>query len=160
MSQTDTSLATAANQTQPAFRPRVTVAVVVEQHGRYLLVEELIGGKPVYNQPAGHLDPDESLIQAACRETMEETGCAVEPYALVGIYQLNVRGRHFVRFTFAARLLEQFPDHPLDAGILRAVWLSREELEQSRRLRSSMVLRSIDDFQKGRRIDLDLLAYL
>ena len=158
MSQNTPAPSTAARN--PGFRPRVTVAVVVEDQGRYLLVEELIGGKPVYNQPAGHLDPDESLIDAACRETLEETGCEVEPYALVGIYQLDVRGRHFVRFTFAARLLRQHADRELDDGILRAVWLDRESLAASGRLRSSMVLRSIDDFQSGRRIDLDLLAHL
>ena len=160
MSETNTSAATVLSRSQSVFRPRVTVAAVVEHQGRFLLVEELIGGKPVFNQPAGHLDPNESLVEAARRETMEETGCEVEPYALVGIYQLNVRGRHFVRFSFAARLIAQHPDRDLDEGILRAVWLDREEIAQTRRLRSSMVLRSIDDYRSGRRIALDLLAHL
>ncbi len=151
---------TPEGRSQPVFKPRVTVATVVEDKGRFLLVEELIGGKPVFNQPAGHLDPDETLIEAARRETMEETGCEVEPYALVGVYQMNVRGRHFVRFAFAARLIAHYPERSLDDGILRAVWLDRDEIGKSHRLRSAMVLRSIDDYRAGRRVALDLLAHL
>lgn len=160
MSDSHLSPAAQASRSNPSFKPRVTVAVVVEQQGRYLLVEELIGGKPVFNQPAGHLDPDETLVDAAKRETMEETGCEVHPYALVGIYQLNVRGRHFVRFTFAAKLVREHSERELDVGILRAAWLTRDEIAQTERLRSDMVLRSIDDYLSGRRVDLDLLAHL
>lgn len=153
-------IATPKRSSETIFRPRVTVAAVVEQDGRYLLVEELIRGKPVYNQPAGHLDPDESLIDAARRETLEETAYEVEPYALIGVYQLDVRDRHFVRFSFAARVRAHHPQRQLDTGILRAVWLSREELVASHRLRSSMVLRSIDDYQRGQHAGLELLTRL
>jgi len=160
LSDSTTSPAANVSRSNSTFKPRVTVATVVERDGRYLLVEELIGGKPVFNQPAGHLDPNETLVEAAKRETLEETGCDVEPYALVGIYQLDVRGRHFVRFTFAAKLITERADRDLDVGILRAVWLTRDEIAQTQRLRSEMVLRSIDDYLGGRRVELDLLAHL
>lgn len=143
-----------------SFLPRVTVGCVVEQDGRYLLVEELIGGRLVLNQPAGHLDPGESLIDAARRETLEETGYSVEPEALVGVYQLDVRQRHFVRFSFAARVTGHDPQRELDVGIRRALWLSRDEIAGRRNLRSAMVLRSIDDYRIGRRIPLDLFSHL
>lgn len=143
-----------------SFLPRVTVGCVIEQDGRFLLVEELIGGRLVLNQPAGHLDPGESLIEAARRETLEETGYSVEPSALVGVYQLDVRQRHFVRFSFAARVIAHDPQRELDVGIRRALWLSRDEIAARGNLRSAMVLRSIDDYLGGRRIPLDLFSHL
>jgi 8-oxo-dGTP pyrophosphatase MutT (NUDIX family) len=142
------------------FVPRVTVGCVIEQDSRFLLVEELIGGRLVLNQPAGHLDPGESLIEAARRETLEETGYSVEPWALVGVYQLDVRQRHFVRFSFAAKVLAHDPERELDVGIRRALWLSRDEIAARANLRTSMVLRSIDDYLQGHRAPLELLSHL
>ncbi len=143
-----------------SFLPRVTVGCVIEQDGRFLLVEESIGGRLVLNQPAGHLDPDESLIEAARRETLEETGYSVEPWALIGVYQLDVRHRHFVRFSFAAKVLAHDPQRTLDVGIRRALWLSRDEIAARGNLRTAMVLRSIDDYLGGRRVPLELFSRL
>ena len=142
------------------FFPRVTVGCVIEQDDRFLLVQESIGGRLVLNQPAGHLDPGESLIEAARRETLEETGYSVEPWALVGVYQLDVRQRHFVRFSFAARVIAHDPERELDVGIRQALWLSRAEIAGRSDLRSAMVLRSIDDYLAGRRAPLELFGHL
>lgn len=143
--------------------PRVTVATVVPRDGRFLLVEETVHGRTVINQPAGHLEPDETLQAAAIRETLEETGWHVELECLVGIQQWTSTqsGSQFVRFTFAARALEHDPSLPLDEGILRALWLSREEISAAgERLRSPLILSSIDDWLGGRRLPLDSICRL
>lgn len=142
------------------FLPRVTVASIVERDGCFLLVEEQVGGRLVLNQPAGHLDAGESLIEAAARETLEETGFHVEPWALVGVYQLDQRQRHFVRFAFAARVTGHEPERELDVGIVRALWLDREQIAASDNLRSSLVLQAVDDYLSGQRAPLALLRHL
>lgn len=146
--------------TAASRRPVVTVATVVEREGRFLFVEERIRGVLVLNQPAGHLDPGEDLVDAAARETLEETGWQVEPTALVGIHQWRspADGSEFVRFCFAARPLSHDPARPLDAGIERAVWLDRGEAErQTAAPRSPLVLRAVDDYLAGARWPLGLL---
>lgn len=143
--------------------PRVTVATVVPRDGRFLLVEETVHGRAVINQPAGHLEPDETLQAAAVRETLEETGWHVELECLVGIQQWasSTSGSQFVRFTFAARPLKHDPALPLDNGILRAIWLDREEIAAAgNRLRSPLILSSIDDWLGGRRLPLDSISRL
>jgi ADP-ribose pyrophosphatase YjhB (NUDIX family) len=143
--------------------PRVTVATVVPLDGRYLLVEESVHGRIVLNQPAGHLEPDESLQAAALRETREETGWDVELECLLGIQQWisSDSGTQFVRFTFGARPLHHDPSRSLDNGILRALWLSRDEIVAAgERLRSPLILHSIDDWLAGRRLPLDSIRQL
>jgi 8-oxo-dGTP pyrophosphatase MutT (NUDIX family) len=148
------------------WRPDVTVATVVVRDGRLLLVEEYAGGDAlVLNQPAGHLEPDESLLQAAVRETREETGWDVAPTAFIGAYQWQVpegdganAGKHYLRFAFAAEAVRHDPSAELDAGIERALWLTPEELQAERaRWRSPMVWRVAADFLAGRRHPLSLL---
>ncbi|WP_182529146.1 NUDIX hydrolase [Dokdonella fugitiva] len=142
---------------EDVWRPHVTVATVVPREGRFLLVEEDVRGRTVLNQPAGHLEPDESLLDAAVRETLEETGWDVALTCLLGVQQWrSPSGSQFVRFTFGADALRHEAGRPLDAGILRALWLSREEIAaDAARLRSPMVLASIDDWLGGRRLPLD-----
>lgn len=138
-----------------SFFPRVTVATVVEHQGRFLFVEEMIKGQVVLNQPAGHLDPGESLTEAAIRETLEETAWTVELTGLIGIYQYDAGDRHFVRTTFAARTLAHDARRRLDRGILRALWLTREELlGHATPHRSPMVRRCLDDFLSGQLLPL------
>ena len=141
------------------WRPHVTVATVVARGDRYLLVEEDVRGSIVLNQPAGHLDPDETLQAAAVRETLEETGWDVALTCLLGVQQWRSQsGRQFVRFTFAADALRHDPARALDTGILRAIWLSRDEIAAAgSRLRSPMVLASIDDWLAGLRLPLDAI---
>lgn len=143
------------------WSPRVTVAAVVERRNRFLMVEETSGGRLVLNQPAGHLEDDESLIEAVFRETLEETAWHVRPDAVIGIYLWRhpIKQLTFLRIAFAATTLQHDPDMILDTGIERALWLSRGDLlAQQQRLRSPLVLRTLDDYLSGRRYPLELVA--
>lgn len=145
------------------WTPRLTVATIIERDGRFLLVEEYADGDDlVYNQPAGHLDEHETLAAAAIRETLEETAWEVEVNAIVGVYYwTHPKGETFVRTCFAGTALHHHPDQPLDQGIQRAVWLTREEIALlGPRLRSPMVLRCVDDYLAGKRYLLELFNYL
>lgn len=141
--------------------PRLTVATVVPDGERFLFVEERIRGALVVNQPAGHLEPDETLTDAAVRETWEETGWRVEVTGLLAVYHWPTPPdrRPVLRFTFVARPLSHDPAQPLDAGIERALWLQRDELEHGGfRPRSPLVMRSVDDYLGGQRAPLSLLT--
>ncbi|MBN6150128.1 NUDIX hydrolase [Xanthomonas sp. AmX2] len=141
------------------WQPDVTVATVVVRDGRLLQVEEAIAGKLVLNQPAGHLEPDESLLQAALRETLEETGWQVRLTAFIGAYQWKAdNGRHYLRFAFAGEPLAHDPLRPLDEGIVQALWMTPAELQAAgERLRSPLVWQVVADFLAGRRYPLDLV---
>lgn len=152
----------------PAARwaPRTTVAAVVtDAQGRYLMVEEHTPRGLRLNNPAGHLEPGESLLDAVVREVREETGRAFTPEALVGIYLARVEAPGagladaYLRFTFCGRVGEPEPGCVLDAPIVRTLWASRAELAaEPLRLRSPMVMRSLDDHAAGCRFDLAVLG--
>ena len=145
------------------WQPDVTVATVVVSDGRLLVVEEAVAGKRVINQPAGHLEPDESLAEAALRETREETGWDVQLTGFVGAYQWKApeSGRHYLRFAFAAEPVAHDPSRTLDEGIVRAVWMTPSELQAAHdRHRSPLVWQVVADFLGGRRFPLDLLQHL
>ncbi|KAF1056720.1 MAG: Phosphatase NudJ [Pseudomonas delhiensis] len=140
--------------------PHVTVATIVEDQGRFLFVEEIASGAQVLNQPAGHLEADESLIEAALRETLEETGWDVEITALTGIYLYTApsNGVTYQRVCFAARPLKHDPQRPLDDGIIGPKWLTREELQACQgQWRSHLVARCVDDYLSGERYPLGLI---
>lgn len=142
------------------WHPHITVATIVEQNGRFLLVEESQAGQQVLNQPAGHLEPDESLQQAAIRETLEETGWEVELTAVVGIYLYTApaNGVTYQRICFAARPVLHHPQRPLDNDITATHWLSREEVfAEPKHWRSELVPRCIDDYLAGPLYSLDIL---
>jgi 8-oxo-dGTP pyrophosphatase MutT (NUDIX family) len=146
-----------------SWSPHVVVAAVVEREGRFLLVEEYAGEQLVLNQPAGHWEEGETLIEGTCRETLEETGWDIEPTDLLGIYHYQPPQLDycFLRFAFAARALRHHPRRALDQGIVRALWLTRDEILRERaRHRSPMLLRCIDDYLAGRRYPLSMLAHL
>ena len=129
---------------------------------------EIAGGRLVINQPAGHLEPDESLVDAALRETREETGWDVRLTAFVGAYQWKAPqqedgagGRHYLRFAFAAEPVRHDPARRLDEGIVQALWMSPAELQaRSPEHRSPLVWRVVEDFLAGRRFPLHALAHL
>jgi 8-oxo-dGTP pyrophosphatase MutT (NUDIX family) len=147
--------------TMERFAPRVTVATLVERDGRFLFVEERIAGKMVINQPAGHLDAHESLVSAAARETLEETGWIVRVDALVAMDQYEAPDLAFLRFAFAATAISHDPKRVLDAGIERAIWLSRDELvARSSEHRSALVLSGVDAYLAGVRAPLSLLRVI
>jgi len=145
------------------WKPAVTVAAVIERDGLFLLVEEETSDGIRLNQPAGHLDPDESLEQAVAREALEETAHDFTPTGLIGMYMAryvsNRTGQPvtYLRFAFTGRLGAAY-QQPLDDGILRTVWMSRAELLACReRHRSPLVMQCIDDYLAGRRAPLSLL---
>ncbi|MEP6633333.1 MAG: NUDIX hydrolase [Luteimonas sp.] len=142
------------------WQPDVTVATIVVDGGKLLCVEERVNGHTVINQPAGHLEPDESLLDAALRETREETGWDVRLTAFVGAYQWKApeTSRHYLRFAFAAEPVRHDPQRALDEGILRAVWMTPAELMDAReRHRSPLVWQVVADHLAGRRHPLSLL---
>ena len=156
------------------WKPNVTVAAIVESGGKYLLVEERSAEHPsvlLLNNPAGHLEPGESLIDACVRETREETACAFTPTALVGIYlarpaagrQTAAAAEHeadvtYLRFAFTGTLGEPEPGRTLDTGIERTLWLTPDEIRASQdRHRSPLLLRCVEDHATGRSYPLSLL---
>lgn len=141
----------------------ITVACVVECDGRFLFVEEQVNDRLVLNQPSGHWEPGETLIEGAIREALEETGWEVRPTALLGIYEYEPPelGYGFLRFAFLAEPLRHHADRPLDDGIACAVWLTADELRAAAvRHRSPMVMRGVEDALAGQRHPLALLAHL
>ena len=149
--------------TARVWKPNVTVAAIVEREGRFLLVEEETDDGLMLNQPAGHLEANESLVEGAARETLEETAYEFTPQYLVGVYCWRHPDRNvtFLRFAFAGMLGTHYPDRALDTGIVRALWLTAAEVRASRgRHRSPMVVRCMDDYQRGTRAPLDLLVHL
>ncbi|MEO5595561.1 MAG: NUDIX hydrolase, partial [Lysobacteraceae bacterium] len=148
------------------WQPDVTVASVVVRDGALLMVEESVQGRHVLNQPAGHLEPDESILHAAVRETLEESGWDIEPISLIGMYQWQAPapehggdGRHFLRVAIAAKPLRHHPERTLDAGILEALWLTPEQLQaQAARHRSPLVWRVVRDYLAGQRLPLNALV--
>lgn len=143
--------------------PELTVAAVIENNNRFLLVEERVGGRAVYNQPAGHVEAGESVIEAMQREAREETAWQVEAEALLGIYYwpATPRGDCVLRCAFSARALAHDPQQALDDGIIATHWLTRAEIARRRHeLRSPMVLRAIDAWLAGTRLPLSTIEYL
>lgn len=142
------------------WKPNVVVAAIVERDGRFLLVEEKADGHIVLNQPAGHLDEGETLIQAVIRETLEETAWHIEPTALLGVYRWPhlTKDITYLRFAFIARALREEAGRTLDEGCLRALWLTPEEIRAERpRHRSPQVERCLDDYLAGTCYPLELL---
>jgi 8-oxo-dGTP pyrophosphatase MutT (NUDIX family) len=145
---------------QSPWHPDVTVATVVVRDGKLLVVEEYAGSDRLQlNQPAGHLDPDETLAQAAVRETLEETGWDVALTGFIGVYQWTApTGQEFLRFAFIGQALGHHPDRKLDEGIERAVWMTPTELEASaERHRSPLVWKVVQDYLAGQRFPLSLV---
>jgi 8-oxo-dGTP pyrophosphatase MutT (NUDIX family) len=143
--------------------PDITVAAVTETDGRFLVVEERINRRLVFNQPAGHVERGETLLAAVVREVREETAWLFEPKDLLGIYLWcnPASGRSTMRFAFTGAVTDHDAAQPLDRGIVGTHWLSRADLVQREpRLRSPLVLRCIEDYLAGKRLTLDLVAKL
>lgn len=141
--------------------PHVTVACVVHQRDRFLVVEEDVRGDVRFNQPAGHLEPGESLLDAARRETLEETGWEIELESFIGVrqYESPEHAAHIVRFAFAARPLRHDPTLTLDRGILRTHWLRYPKVAGlGERLRSPLVLHTLEDWLAGQRFPLSTVG--
>jgi len=141
------------------WTPHATVACVVEQDGKYLMVEELSHGKRVFNQPAGHVDEGESILTAAVRETLEETAWQVELVGLIGLYVYTApqNGVCYHRYCFLAKPISN-TRQSLDTDILEAHWLSFEEIQnESENLRSPLVLKCLEDARNKPLTPLDFI---
>lgn len=141
----------------------LTVAAVVEQHGRFLVVEEMVRGEKVINQPAGHVEPNETLINAVIREMNEETAWVFKPADITGIYLWTHpdSAERFLRIVFCGTVHDRNRLQKLDDGILRTLWLSRHELVARRpHLRSPMVLQAVDDYLNGNRYPLTMFQHI
>ncbi len=141
------------------WTPRSTVAAIIERDGKFLLVEEMIKGEHLINQPAGHLEENETFAQGMVREVLEETGYRVEPDALLGlyVYRTDDKTLTFHRVCFIARITGQVENAVLDEGIIGPIWMTRNEVAAAPNLRAHLVLECIDDYLRGVRYPLDFL---
>jgi 8-oxo-dGTP pyrophosphatase MutT (NUDIX family) len=143
--------------------PDVTVAAVAEVAGRFLLVEELINGRLLFNQPAGHVEQGETLLAAVVREAREETAWRFAPHSLLGVYLWHnpASERSVLRFAFTGAVSDHDATRPLDEGIVGTHWLTPEDLDRRQaQLRSPLVQRCVRDYLAGRRHDLQSVAEL
>lgn len=145
------------------WKPHATVAAIVEQNGKFLLVEEETDRGNRFNQPAGHLEDNESLLEAVIRETQEETAYRFEPTALLGIYHWKHEHNDttYLRFAYIGEVSEHQAQQKLDDGIIRSVWMSVDEIRANAELmRSPQVLICIEDYLNGRRYPLNVITHL
>ena len=145
------------------WMPHATVAAIVEDQGKFLLVEEETDRGNRYNQPAGHLEDNESLLAAVVRETMEETAYTFHPEALLGIYHWKHEHNDstYLRFAYIGRVSHHQPTQELDEGIVRSVWMTVEEMrEQAMLMRSPQVLKCVEDYLAGKRYPLEAITHL
>ena len=144
------------------WKPNVTVAAVIERDGKFLLVEEETSQGVRFNQPAGHLEADESLLAAVAREVLEESAYSFVPQMLLGIYRWHApeSDTTYLRFAFTGAITGHDAARKLDTGILQAVWLLPDEIRAMQaRHRSPLVLRCIEDYLAGKRYPLELLVH-
>jgi 8-oxo-dGTP pyrophosphatase MutT (NUDIX family) len=145
------------------WMPHATVAAIVEQNGQFLLVEETTDRGNRFNQPAGHLEDNETILQAVVRETLEETAYDFTPQAVLGIYHWKHEHNNttYLRFAFIGNVGTHYPQQALDDGIIRTVWMSIEEIRsQAHLLRSPQVLTCFEDYLSGKTYPLALLTHL
>ena len=150
------------NANDAIWKPNVTVAAVVERDGKFLLIEEETEHGARYNQPAGHLEPDESLVAAVIRETLEESAYHFVPRALLGVYHYHYRLNNitYMRFAFTGDITGHDQGRTLDTGIIRALWLTPGEIRAcSDRHRTPLVIRCVEDYLAGRRYPLELITH-
>ncbi len=147
------------------WKPNTTVAAIVEQNGQFLLVEETTDRGNRYNQPAGHLEDGETLLQAVIRETQEESAYSFKPTHLLGIYHWKLASKDitYLRFAFIGNVHNYQATQKLDNGIIRAVWLSVDEIRELDRqylTRSPQVFTCIEDYLSGKRFPLEVVTHL
>lgn len=143
------------------WKPHTTVAALCERDGKFLLVKENVDGRIVYNQPAGHLETGETLLQAVVRETLEETRYEFIPQALQGIYRFKPdqsSAKTYLRFLFRGEAGD-LVDGALDQGIIAAEWLTYTQVLSCREQhRSPMVMQCIEDFRQRPAYPLDIIS--
>lgn len=146
-----------------AWVPHITVASIIKQDDKYLFVEEYVQNNLVINQPAGHLEENESIIEACIRETLEETAYLIVVNSLVGVYQERKKNSldMWLRFCFDCTIKKEFKNRKLDKNIVKKLWLSKDEIiNKNISLRSSMVLKCIEDYENNKKYPLEILSSL
>jgi len=144
------------------WKPNITVAAITERNGKFLLVEELTEFGARFNQPAGHLEPNETITEGVIRETLEETAYAFKPEAVVGIYYWRYPNKNltYLRFAFSGAITNHDTQRKLDKGIIRADWYSVETIRgMINRHRSPLVMQCIDDYLLGKRFPIELITH-
>ncbi len=144
------------------WKPNVTVAAIIEREGKFLLVEEETAQGLRFNQPAGHWEPNETLEQGASREALEETAYHFTPQHLLGVYRWHSDKANvtYLRFAYTGIVTGHDPERALDKGIVRAIWMTPEEVRATQeRHRSPLILRCVEDYLAGKRYPLDLLVH-
>ena len=144
------------------WKPNVTVAAVIARDGKFLLVEEETAQGARFNQPAGHLEADESLLAAVVRETLEESAYHFTPSHLIGIYRWHAAESDttYLRFAFTGDITGHEANRALDTGILQAVWLTPDEIRANKaRHRSPLILRCVEDYLAGKRYPLEVITH-
>lgn len=147
----------------PQWKPNATVAAIIEQNGKFLLVEEETDRGNRFNQPAGHLEDGETLLQAVIRETMEESAYEFTPEKLLGVYQWKHSHNEttYLRFAFIGKVGKHYPTQALDTGIVQAVWMGMDEIrEKAHLMRSDQVLSCIEDYLAGKSYPLSVITHL
>ena len=141
------------------WKPNATVATIVEDNGKFLMVEEFSESRLVINQPAGHIEADEGILTAAHRETLEETGYWVEPRSFLGVYTNKApNGNTYYRFCFSATIQEKVANATIDPDIETVLWLSQQEINTAQaRHRSPLVWRCLQDYLAGKAFPLDMI---
>lgn len=145
------------------WKPHATVAAIVENDGQFLLVEEMTSRGNRYNQPAGHLEDNETITQAVIRETLEETAYAFQPESLLGIYHWKHEHNDttYLRFAFIGKVGAHYPEQALDDGIIRTVWMSIEEIREKQAvMRSPQVVTCFEDYLAGKQYPLETITNL
>jgi len=141
------------------FKPNSTVATIIEKDGSFLCVKEGDPANPVFNQPAGHIEHGESIMEAALRETLEETGCTVELTGYLGLYTYTAPSNQtmYHRHCFAAKLISFDDTYILDEGILGTKWITLDTLIESKQARSPLVIKCIEDYLSRPALPLDII---
>lgn len=145
------------------WKPHATVAAIVENNGKFLLVEETTDRGNRFNQPAGHLEDNETLLEAVIRETLEETAYAFKPEALLGVYYWKHEHNDttYLRFAYIGSVNNHQPELALDEGIIRTVWMTADEIRDNAKLmRSPQVITCIEDYLNGQKFPLSVITHL
>lgn len=145
------------------WKPHATVAAIVEENGKFLLVEETTDRGNRFNQPAGHLEDNETLQQAVIRETLEETAYVFHPTSLLGVYHWKHEHNDttYLRFAYIGKVSDHQPARGLDDGIIRTVWMTADEIRSNAMLmRSPQVITCIDDYLSGKHFPLSVITHL
>ena len=144
------------------FLSKITVAAVIKNSdNKFLMVEENTSDGIKINQPAGHLEKNETVVEAVIREVKEETGLVFLPLSLISVHQFFLNSSSFFRFNFYGEVDSNSKPFSNEKQILKISWLDESYLEKKKKmLRSKCVLAAINDFNRGLKMPLSTIKNL